>query len=291
MEVKNTDDIGFDGHVKVCIYGPSGIGKTSLARTLPKEEVLILNMERGLLALAGKGIDYVNVESTTDLAEAYQQLTENPGWMGKYKTIFIDSLSDLAETVFAEECVKFADKRQAYGSMASLMLCFIKQFRALDYNVVFITKLDTVKDEISGGVMFGPMFPGQQIPKQMPYMVDAMLAMRPTIMDADGKVQRYIQTGPDFQWSAKDRAGKLNQQEAPDLQAIFDKLQGFGPNPVWYYDTKHERYVHITARQAANDVDAKTLTKIGSDIMKEKHEAWIAKNKPEPVAAEVKAEG
>lgn len=280
MQVKNTNDIATDGHVKVCVYGPSGIGKTSLAKTLPKDEVLILNCEKGLLSVAGAGIDYVDVFSTKDLADAFQQLTENQDWMRKYKTIIWDSTSDMAETVFAEECEKYADKRQAYGSMAALMLCFIKQFRGLDYNVVFITKLDHIKDEITGGLMFGPMFPGQQLPKQMPYIVDAMLALRPTVPDADGKVQRFVQTGPDFQWSAKDRSGQLAQNEPADLQWIFDKIQRMNPLRVWYYSPYHEQYAQFTQREADQQVgQGVDLVRIGSDESKAKHSAWLEKQK------------
>ncbi|MCR8526282.1 ATP-binding protein, partial [Escherichia coli] len=72
MEVKNTDNIATNGFVNVCVYGPSGIGKTSLAKTLNKHETLILNMERGLLSVAGSGIDYVDIFSTADLSEAYK---------------------------------------------------------------------------------------------------------------------------------------------------------------------------------------------------------------------------
>lgn len=283
MEVQNTNEIATDGTVNICIYGPSGIGKTTLATTLNKGETLILNMEKGLLSIAGSGIDYVNIFSTADLSEAYKQLTENPVWMGKYKNIVLDSISDLSETILGEEKKKNADGRAAYGSMASMMLPIIKQFRNLNYNVIFITKLDTVKDEITGGVMFGPMFPGQQLPKQMPYIVDALLAARPTVMDADGNVGRYLQTQPDFQWQAKQRTTqktRLNATEPMDLQWIIDKLQGLNPLRVWYFSPDHEEYVQFTQREAEQQIEhGYDVVRIGSDEMKAKHAAWFAEQK------------
>ena len=283
MEVHNTDDIATDGTVNICVYGPSGIGKTTLLTTLPKRETLILNMERGLLSVAGSGIDYVNILSTADLAKAYRQLTENQVWMNKYKYIALDSITDLAETILGEEHKKNPDGRAAYGSMASRMLPIIKQFRDLPYNVVFITKLDTVKDEITGGVMFGPMFPGQQLPKQMPYIVDALLAARPTIMDADGNVQRYLQTQPDFQWHAKTRTTaktRLNNTEPMDLQWIIDKLQGFKPERVWYFHADNEEYFLCTEREAEQHcATGNDVVRIGNDASKAKHSTWWEKQK------------
>lgn len=283
MEVHNTDDIATDGTVNVCVYGPSGIGKTTLLTTLPKRETLILNMERGLLSVAGTGIDYVNIFSTADLAEAYKQLTENPAWMAKYKYVALDSISDLAETILGEEKTKNADGRAAYGSMAAMMLPVIKQFRDLPYNVIFITKLDTVKDELNGGVMFGPMFPGQQLPKQMPYIVDALLAARPTIMDANGHVNRFLQTQPDFQWQAKTRTTaktRLNNTEPMDLQWIIDKLQGFKPERVWYFHVDNEEYYMSTERESvAVCSQGHDVVRIGNDESKAKHATWWAKKK------------
>lgn len=283
MQVHNTDDIATDGTVNICVYGPSGIGKTTLLTTLPKHETLILSMEKGLLSVAGSGIDYVNINSTADLAEAYRMLTEDAGWMAKYKYIGLDSITDLAETILGEERKKNPDARAAYGSMATMMMPIIKQFRNLPYNVIFITKLDTVQDEITGGVMFGPMFPGKQLPKQMPYIVDALLAARPTMMDADGNVQRYLQTQPDFQWQAKTRTTdktRLNNTEPMNLQWVIDKLQGYKPERVWYFHVDNEEYFMSTEREAElANARGHDITRVGSDANKVKHADWFAKQK------------
>ena len=44
--------------------------------------------------------------------------------------------------------------------------------------------------------------------------------------DSKGKKYRYLQTQPDYSWTAKDRSGKLDEQEKPNLSHIFDKIMG-----------------------------------------------------------------
>jgi hypothetical protein len=42
--------------------------------------------------------------------------------------------------------------------------------------------------------------------------------------DADGNPQRWLQTQPDFNYTAKDRSGALAPFEAPNLAAIAAKI-------------------------------------------------------------------
>ena len=44
--------------------------------------------------------------------------------------------------------------------------------------------------------------------------------------EEDGSQFRYLQTEPDIQYTAKDRSGKLDLIERPDLTHMFDKVLG-----------------------------------------------------------------
>jgi hypothetical protein len=58
-----------------------------------------------------------------------------------------------------------------------------------------------------------------------PYLFDEVLALRVEKND-EGQTVRAIQTYADPSWTAKDRSGKLDMWEAPDLGAIIKKIRG-----------------------------------------------------------------
>jgi hypothetical protein len=215
-------------HVKLAVYGQAGIGKTVLCSTAPSP--IIISAEKGLLSLADKDIPVIEVNTLGEFREAYTFLKEHGH---AYETICLDSISDVAEQVFdakmaeitrkAEEDGKNVDGRQAYGKMAIEMAQLTRAFRALPHHIVFTAKQGTIKDEAANALRFGPMLPGQVYTLNFPYFMDIVLAMRMT----KDKV-RYLQTQPDFQYLAKDRSGKLDDMEKPDLTMLFNKVLSGG---------------------------------------------------------------
>jgi hypothetical protein len=59
----------------------------------------------------------------------------------------------------------------------------------------------------------------------LPYFFDEVLALR-VERDADGNAQRAIMCDSDGLWLAKDRSGKLDAWESPDLGEIIRKIGG-----------------------------------------------------------------
>lgn len=238
MQIESTAQMISEQMLKVLIYGPSGAGKTSLAATAPKP--LVLSAENGLLSLRpaniarihGEGQEWVNYDvpftlcrTMEQLREIYQWITEDPGAMA-FETIILDSVTDIAETVLANAKKDAKDPRQAYGKLADDMMLILKAFRDLTtHNVVFLAKLDKNKDEITGGFMFGPMMPGQQLSKQLPYLFDEVLALDVGQVDANGNSPRYLRCHKDWQWEVKDRSGALDKFEYPSLVHLFAKLR------------------------------------------------------------------
>ena len=62
--------------IKLLVYGRTGVGKTTLAKTLPPPTVL-LDFEGGVLALLDTDISIVPIESVTDLREAVNALRDH----------------------------------------------------------------------------------------------------------------------------------------------------------------------------------------------------------------------
>jgi hypothetical protein len=108
--------------------------------------------------------------------------------------------------------------------MADELYHMTKKFRDLDKHVVFIAKQELNKDEFTGKVSYRPSTPGQSFTSQVPYFFDEVFCMRIGKVGKDDF--RYLQTQPDIQYTAKDRSGKLEKSENPNLSAIFEKIKG-----------------------------------------------------------------
>ena len=59
----------------------------------------------------------------------------------------------------------------------------------------------------------------------MPYYFDIVAALR-VEKDGDGNAQRALMCDTDGLWQAKDRSGKLDAWEAPEIGEIISKIGG-----------------------------------------------------------------
>jgi phage nucleotide-binding protein len=208
--------------VKVLVYGQAGAGKTTLIKTLP--DPIILSAEGGLLSIRDADLPYIEVATMDDLREAYSWLTKSEEAKA-YASVALDSISEIAEVVLNAEKKEAKDPRQAYGAMQEQMADIIRSFRDLPGKHVYMSaKLEKTQDEL-GRVLYSPSMPGNKTGQALPYFFDEVLALR-VEKDADGVTQRALMCDSDGLWLAKDRSGKLDVWEAPDLGAIIDKIQG-----------------------------------------------------------------
>ena len=79
------------------------------------------------------------------------------------------------------------------------------------------------KDELNGRITYAPAMPGNQLTLFLPFAMDEMLCLRVKEDKINGDY-RYLQTQPDFNYSAKDRSNKLNAIEKPHLGELFAKM-------------------------------------------------------------------
>jgi phage nucleotide-binding protein len=205
--------------INFLIYGESGAGKTVLGSTLP-QPILFLDAERGMLSVKGKNLDAVTINSVQAVGEAYSKLlTDN-----HYKSIVIDSLSELADLVLLDQKSRTKDGRLAYQMAGEIIAKIMRDFRALNKHVCFLARLDKTQDE-TGKIMFGPSVLGQSLSKSVPYHVDEVFALRVGRLE-NGKKYRYLLTDGDDQWLAKDRSGKLDEIAEPNLDNLIKLIEG-----------------------------------------------------------------
>lgn len=221
---------------KVLVYSEAGAGKTSLCATAPSP--LIISAESGLLSLTKKniermygvdtpGITYdipvIEINTMQDLFDAYAYVVAPANRVG---TVCLDSISEIAEVLLAKEKAASKDPRKAYGEMIDRMVEIIRAFRDIDGKHVYMTcKIESQKEEVTGAVKWSPSMPGAKLGQQMPYFFDEVFRLG-IGRDNAGKPFRFLQTQPDYQFTAKDRSGSLDPYEPPHLGHIFQKIIG-----------------------------------------------------------------
>jgi phage nucleotide-binding protein len=221
INVKTTGSLAANG-VKVLVYGQAGAGKTSLIKTLPSP--IVLSAEGGLLSIQDADLPFIEITSMTELQEAYTWLTSSDEAKA-YKSVALDSISEIAEVCLNTEKKATKDPRQAYGAMQEQMADIIRAFRDLPGRHVYMSaKLEKTQDEM-GRVLYAPSMPGNKTGQALPYFFDEVLALR-VEKDGDGNTQRALMCDSDGLWLAKDRSGKLDAWEAPDLSAVIAKIGG-----------------------------------------------------------------
>jgi phage nucleotide-binding protein len=221
INLKRTGTLSANG-VKLLVYGQAGSGKTSLIRTLP--EPIVLSAEGGLLSIQDADLPFIEVTSMDDLREAYEWVAGSDEAKA-FASVALDSISEVAEVVLQYELKRNKDGRAAYGELNTTMNELIRAFRDLPGKHVYMSaKLEKSQDEM-GRMLYNPGMPGKSLTQGLPYFFDEVLALR-VEKDADGNTQRALMCDSDGLWSAKDRSGKLEAWEAPDLGAIIAKIGG-----------------------------------------------------------------
>ena len=211
-----------DQGAKILVYGMAGAGKTFLARTAPGK-VLVISAEAGLLSIRdAQNVEAIEVKSAAEVVEVYEALRS-----GKlqYDTVCLDSISEISELLLQAEKARHKDARKAYGEVQESVTNVMRAFRDLQMHVMFICKEDKVNND--GTFEQAPKMVGTKLGQSITYFFDEVLALR-VIEDTDAEgnpVQaRWLQTRIGQGYVAKDRSGKLEAFEEPNLTKLIEKL-------------------------------------------------------------------
>jgi hypothetical protein len=244
------------------IVGPTGVGKTSLLRTLDPATTLFVDIEAGDLAVQDVAVDTLRPRTWPELRDTAVYLAganpavqpdavyseahldavidkfDNPEGLGRYSTFFIDSITAAGRLCFAwasQQPEAFSERsgkrdlRGAYGLHAREMcawLMHLQQARAV--NVVFLGILETVTDDFNR-TEHRLQMEGSRTSRELPAIVDQIITMRWVKFGDDAPIRALVCTSPNpWHYPAKDRSGRLDQVEEPDLGKLFHKLTRAG---------------------------------------------------------------
>jgi hypothetical protein len=263
--IKADDRLKVVPKINIAIFGPSGVGKTTLARTLDPKTTLFVDLEAGTLAIQDWAGDVLDVRSAAtelgahpwEIARALALYIGGPDPadrdgaysaamyekikavfegldLSKYTTIFVDSI-----TVASREALKWAqiqpeamsektgkpDMRGAYGLLGREMMRWLTHLQHSNKSIIVVGILDSEKDDLNR-ISWTPQIEGSKTGRELPGIFDQVVTLQ-SFTTPEGITYRGLVCTQMNPWGypAKDRSGRLDMVEPPHLGELITKIR------------------------------------------------------------------
>lgn len=216
--------------VKMMLCGGPGAGKTPLMNTAPRPVLLVT--EPGMLSMRGSKVPAFEAFTRAAIKDFFDWFTSS-NESRNYDSLGIDSLTNIAEIILADENIKQKHGLKAYGNMADAVMEYCNTLNYMQQkHVIMICKQGFVENGRTSLLEDGkiitepvmqkkPVFPGQQLNTLIPHMFDEILHMG--LATVQGKQVTALRTREIPEIFARDRSGMLAELEYPNLATVFSK--------------------------------------------------------------------
>lgn len=260
-----------ENKTSLAIFGPPGVGKTTLIKSLPEDKTVCFDLEAGMKSVQGWRGPSIPIRSFAgfrDLVlliggpdpaqhpDSYYGAGYHAHVQAKYadsgledflkdrSIIFVDSITDLTRQAMAyakQQAEAFSERtgkpdvRGAYGLLGREVIQALKHLQhARGKTVIFVGVLEKVTDEF-GSSIWVPQMEGTKAGRELPGIVDQVISMQLFGKDAEGawtldekSTERRLVCTSGNPWGlpAKDRSGRLDMTEPPDLATLLARIDG-----------------------------------------------------------------
>lgn len=218
--------------IKAVVYGAPGSGKTPLVATAPRPVMLVT--EPGMLSMRHSNVPAWEAYTAPRIVEFMEWVAKSKE-LSMFDTIAIDSLTNIAEIILADELTRHKHGMKIYGAMSERVMgiCGMLYYMPQKH-IVMVAKQASVENGkqtlISNGevtyeslMQKRPHFPGKDLNIKIPHLFDDVLHLGEANVSGQPKPVKALRTKEIAEVFARDRAGTLNELEPPDLTQLFSK--------------------------------------------------------------------
>lgn len=222
--------------LSILVTGPSGIGKTALAATFDDlSQVCLINLENGYRTIADKPITIYDCTVDANgkemprylrhkkLLHALKEVFTRDDAKAKFKYLILDSITEASQNLIEALKLQYPDPKntlQMYGENNVQMTDLVKTIRDLPYVTVVLALESAEKDEV--GRRYYSSDVAGKISGRLPAFFDEVFFYG--IFEKAGKKDRFLLTQNHDTYVAKDRSGKLEMLEVPNMKQIINKI-------------------------------------------------------------------
>jgi hypothetical protein len=240
--------------IKLAFVGPPEVGKTHAIRMLDPVTTAFVDCDKGSRALGNWGGNILRVRSWEECRDiAVQLIGADPtvlagrhysrghladvgGLLEGYTTVVIDSVTEAVRMAlhqagqqpesFSERTGK-RDTRGLYGWLLREVSQWLGHFRhADDMTVIFIVVLEQKEDDL-GYKRWRMQLASSQLREELPSIVDEVITLQKIDFGDGNPARAFVCTSPNpWGYPTKDRSGRLEQLEEPNLAKLLMKLNG-----------------------------------------------------------------